>query len=241
MCPGARFPITVIFVFHIERPLPHAVHFATLYIWFSIHLTAFAPLRVQRHCQHRQLLHTCCGRQRTAIYTTPLSCPRSTPTRTGMAGLKSYFSPSRASNRRNRQPSIEMSSSSSTTPSATPRSSPLSPSHDFWSHLAPAHTSPHYSRHNSGRNSPHPVGDFRNGTTKGIADIKCEVMVEWLHAQQEEHLWTIGQGDEGVMLKKGQGEYSCAPGELRNGTGGEGMGFFDAVAALNVRVSRWMY
>lgn len=145
-----------------------------------------------------------------------------------MAGLKSYFSPSKASKRRSQQPSFEMSPSTSTT-STTPRSSPLPPSYDVLSNFS--------SVYNSGRNSPHPAGDFRNGTMKEITDIKCEMMAQWLHARQEENLWMTGDRDEGVVLKKMQGEYTCAPGELRDGAGGEGMGFFEAVGSLNVRVS----
>lgn len=154
-----------------------------------------------------------------------------------MAGLKSYLSPGRASKRKSQQPSIEMSSSPSPSSSATPRSPPFPPSHDLWANFSSVYTSPHDSRRGSGHNSPHPVGDFRNGTMKEITDIKCEVMVQWLHARQEEQLWTTGEEDEGVVLKKRQGEYSCAPAELRYGTSAEGMGFLEAVAALNVRVS----
>jgi hypothetical protein len=66
-----------------------------------------------------------------------------------------------------------------------------------------------------------------------INDIKCEVMVNWLHSQQEERLWIAGEEEEGVMLKKSRGEYTCSPADLAD----EHNGFFAAVRGLNVKVN----
>ena len=78
-----------------------------------------------------------------------------------------------------------------------------------------------------------PVGDFRNNGVLELRDIKCDVMVNWLYQQQMEMLWTAGDADEGVVLKKGRGAYTCCPPELMD----EPYGFFRAVEALNVKVS----
>ena len=66
-----------------------------------------------------------------------------------------------------------------------------------------------------------------------INDIKCEVMVNWLHSQQEEKLWTAGEEEEGVVLKKSRGMYTCSPADLAD----DQAGFFQAVQTLNVRVA----
>jgi len=63
--------------------------------------------------------------------------------------------------------------------------------------------------------------------------MKCEVMVNGLRSRQEENMWTLGEGDEGVVLKKSRGAYTCAPINLAD----EEAGFFQAVQALNVKVS----
>ena len=62
--------------------------------------------------------------------------------------------------------------------------------------------------------------------------MKCEVMVNGLRARQEENMWTQGDDDEGVVLKKSRGAYTCAPVDLVE----EEAGFFHAVQALNVKV-----
>ena len=88
------------------------------------------------------------------------------------------------------------------------------------------------SRGSSRPASLYPVGDFRNATVEEINDIKCEVMVNWLYSQQEEKLWTTGEEDEGVVLKKSRGMYTCSPADLAD----EQSGFFQAVQELNVKV-----
>jgi len=78
-----------------------------------------------------------------------------------------------------------------------------------------------------------PVGDFRNAPADEINDVKCEVMVNWLHSQQEEKQWVSGEEEEGVILKKSRGEYTCAPAELTKETSG----LLESVEMMNVRVS----
>jgi hypothetical protein len=78
----------------------------------------------------------------------------------------------------------------------------------------------------------YPHGDFRNSTFAQIVEIKSDVMVNWLYAQQVENLWNQGTFGEGIVLKKTRDSYTCCPKELRH----ERNGLFDAVAQLNVRV-----
>lgn len=81
--------------------------------------------------------------------------------------------------------------------------------------------------------SIYPVGDFRNAGLDEIMDIKCDVMINWMYQQQMELLWTAGGHDEGVILKKSRGTYTCCPSDIID----EPFGFFASIRALNVRVS----
>ena len=56
-------------------------------------------------------------------------------------------------------------------------------------------------------------------------------MVNYLHSQQLEKMWTNGGLEEGVMLKKAKDNYMCAPKDLRTVEGG----LFEMVRRLNVR------
>src|SRR4051794_31231480 len=47
-----------------------------------------------------------------------------------------------------------------------------------------------------------PQGDFRNAPATSVLDIKTDVMVNWLHHQQMEKMWSRGMPGEGVVLKK---------------------------------------
>lgn len=91
----------------------------------------------------------------------------------------------------------------------------------------------------AGSNSTSPYGSRPNSLYRNSAgmaelnDIKCDVMVNWLHSQQEEKLWCAGEYEEGVVLKKARGQYACCPAELAE----EPSGFLKAVELLNVRVS----
>lgn len=81
--------------------------------------------------------------------------------------------------------------------------------------------------------SIYPSGDFRNANLESINEIKSDVMVNWLHQQQLEMMYTAGGRGEGVVLKKFRDSYACCPTELSYERGG----LFDAVRKLNVRVS----
>ena len=81
--------------------------------------------------------------------------------------------------------------------------------------------------------SIYPLGDFRNANLESIAEIKSDVMVNWLYQQQLEMMYTAGGRGEGVILKKYRDSYTCCPAYLRDERGG----LFDAVRKLNVRVS----
>ena len=66
-----------------------------------------------------------------------------------------------------------------------------------------------------------------------INEIKCDVMVNWLHSQQEEEsCGPRSEPEEGVVLKMSRGKYTCSPPDLAD----EPVGFFKAVETLNVRV-----
>lgn len=80
--------------------------------------------------------------------------------------------------------------------------------------------------------SLYPEGDFRNQNKQSLLDIKSDVMVNWLHQSQLEKLWAHELPGEGVVLKKGKGDYCAAPEQLLQEEGG----FFDMVAHLNVKV-----
>lgn len=75
--------------------------------------------------------------------------------------------------------------------------------------------------------------DQRKSQMDELNDIKCDVMVNWLYHQQMEALWTAGGQDEGVILKKSKGQYTCCPADIVD----EPFGFFKAIQTLNVRVS----
>lgn len=66
--------------------------------------------------------------------------------------------------------------------------------------------------------------------SNGLAnDIRCEMMVNWLFQQQMQNIWTTGEPDEGVILKKSPGYYSCCPSDIKDGP------FLNAVQYLNTR------
>ncbi|KAF4550532.1 Hypothetical protein D9617_17g048000 [Elsinoe fawcettii] len=79
--------------------------------------------------------------------------------------------------------------------------------------------------------SMYPAGDFRNNDKDELRDIKCDVMVNWLYQQQMEMLWTAGAADEGVVLKKTRGMYTCCPADIME----EPFGFYKSIEMLNVR------
>lgn len=75
--------------------------------------------------------------------------------------------------------------------------------------------------------------DYRQSQSEDINEIKADVMVNWLYQQQMERLWTAGGADEGVVLKKSRGQYTCCPADILE----EPYGLYKAIETLNVRVS----
>ncbi|CAI6342568.1 unnamed protein product [Periconia digitata] len=64
-------------------------------------------------------------------------------------------------------------------------------------------------------------------------DLKSEVLVNWLHLQQEERLWTTGGPNEGVFLKKSKGSFVCCPAQLQP----ESSALYQALGQLGARVA----
>lgn len=137
-------------------------------------------------------------------------------------GLKSYFAPRKGEDKQKTAAKTEVANekpseagSDGLTPLESPRPAYMSGS---------SGSSPYGSRPNS---------LYRNSGMDQLSEIKCDIMVNWLHSQQEEKLWCAGEFEEGVVLKKARGQYACCPAELAE----EPHGFLKAVEALNVRVS----
>lgn len=73
--------------------------------------------------------------------------------------------------------------------------------------------------------------DNRMSQADELRDLKCDMMVNWLYQQQMELLWTAGGHDEGIVLKKSRGQYTCCPSDIDQ----EPAGFYKAIQTLNVR------
>lgn len=135
-------------------------------------------------------------------------------------GLLSYVKPSKAEKKDTAEDHGKLEMSEKPQESETPvagGSTPGATTPGTWSRpasIAPAGT------------------EFRNSQHEEINEIKCDVMVNWLYQQQMERLWTAGGVDEGVVLKKSRGAYTCCPADITE----EPYGFFKAVETLNVRV-----
>ncbi|KAJ4350399.1 uncharacterized protein N0V89_009020 [Didymosphaeria variabile] len=65
-------------------------------------------------------------------------------------------------------------------------------------------------------------------------EVKCAMTANFLHAKQEEKLWTTGAHGEGVFLKKGRGSYITCPETLKT----DGSRTYDAIYELNVKVTQ---
>lgn len=78
----------------------------------------------------------------------------------------------------------------------------------------------------------YPLGDVE---PDALLQLKSEMMVEYVWTQQRQKMWSVGRPGEGVVLKKARGEYVCAPQLLASRPNG----LFEAVRAMNVRVSCW--
>ncbi|KAI9798384.1 MAG: hypothetical protein M1825_005368 [Sarcosagium campestre] len=88
------------------------------------------------------------------------------------------------------------------------------------------------SRHRSQKFSQHgdPLGA---ADSDSMLQLKAEMMVGYVWQQQQKQRWSCGGRNEGVVLKKAQGSFVCAPQSLS----AERDGLFDAVKSMNVRVA----
>lgn len=66
-----------------------------------------------------------------------------------------------------------------------------------------------------------------------MGDVRCEMVIQWLHQQQVEKSWFENTAGEGVVLRKSKGVYLCCPDQLAEPP----MEFRSAIEALNVKVS----
>ncbi|RVX68842.1 hypothetical protein B0A52_07497 [Exophiala mesophila] len=69
--------------------------------------------------------------------------------------------------------------------------------------------------------------------TVSVNDVKYEVMLLYLRQQQLERRWASDNTTEGVVLKRGKGDFICQPAELPKHTNG----FYDEIQKLNVKVA----
>jgi hypothetical protein len=65
-----------------------------------------------------------------------------------------------------------------------------------------------------------------------IVNMKTEVMAEWLYKQERLRLWASSGPEEGVILKKSRGEYTCCPEDLRYMRSG----LFEQIVQMNIAV-----
>ncbi|KAF4535497.1 putative glycosyl transferase family 2 protein [Lasiodiplodia theobromae] len=137
-------------------------------------------------------------------------------------GLKSYFAPRKGEDKKKNaaKPDVSNEKAVEARPDSLPPLDSPRPAYLAGS----SGSSPYGSRPNS---------LYRNSGMDQLSEIKCDVMVNWLHSQQEEKLWCAGEYEEGVVLKKARGSYACCPAELAE----EPNGFLKAVEQLNVRVA----
>jgi hypothetical protein len=135
-----------------------------------------------------------------------------------MGGLKSYFHPVGRKRRDGGNGASETQDAPVEMTTTPPQSSLNIPGRNSLTH--------------SRRSSQYPQGDFRNSAIEEVLDIKSDVMVNFIHQQQMQKLWTSHMPSEGVVLKKSRGNYTCSPDILRREIGG----LFDQVVAMNVKV-----
>jgi hypothetical protein len=93
--------------------------------------------------------------------------------------------------------------------------------------------SPSRASHNRWTQRSH--SSYGNSILRDASEIKAmktEVMTEWLYKQQRLKLWASSGPEEGIILKRGRGEYTCCPENLQEAKGG----LYDQVVLMNVRV-----
>jgi hypothetical protein len=80
--------------------------------------------------------------------------------------------------------------------------------------------------------SIYPQGDFRTYSEQNIVELRGNMMLEQLHNEQSRRLWYTWGSGQGVVLKKGKGEYVACPPQLEKESGG----LFDQIVKMNIRV-----
>jgi hypothetical protein len=80
--------------------------------------------------------------------------------------------------------------------------------------------------------SIYPEGDFRTYSEQNMVELRGNMMLEQLHNEQSRKLWYTWGSGQGVVLKKGKGEYVACPPQLEKESGG----LFDQIVKMNIRV-----
>jgi len=75
-------------------------------------------------------------------------------------------------------------------------------------------------------------GSDESPSSSHFNDEKCEIMVEYLHQQQQQLRWMANTGDQGVIMKKARNSFTCCPKSLEDAHDG----FKSYIEALNVKV-----
>jgi hypothetical protein len=70
-------------------------------------------------------------------------------------------------------------------------------------------------------------------SNSSMVDIKNDLMLTWLHEQQQNHNWITRGNGEGVLLKRYRGEYVCLPRGLEH----DASQIFDIIKEMNLSVS----
>jgi hypothetical protein len=78
----------------------------------------------------------------------------------------------------------------------------------------------------------YPEGDFRTDSKTNIEESRGNMMLEQLHHDQCRRMWYTWGPSQGVVLKKGRGQYAACPPELET----ESDGLFNQVVKMNTKV-----
>lgn len=73
---------------------------------------------------------------------------------------------------------------------------------------------------------------YQGSEVSASTELRCDMLVNWLYQEQMRLLWTNGGHDEGIIIKKGRGQYACCPPDLETTQDGS---FLNAIQTLNVR------
>lgn len=76
--------------------------------------------------------------------------------------------------------------------------------------------------------------DHHPGAKVELSDLRVDVICNWLHQKQMQRMWSIGEPDEGVMVRKTRNVYSCCPAALAD----HPHGLYSAVKEMKAKVVR---